>query len=488
MTTVKIAFPKELGAVFSYVTDDDGQSLADRQLTTPDEPVRTLELKRPGRYTLYWSTVGGQQRSLQFEAGEQSIELDVPIADRGQFVDGFSGIDVPLRSTELALSSSAPIVILNGPPVTDAATYVISNYNINSRNTLAEFKVLGRPTRLPRAASRDAPPKGRRLQSPSIVTPSRFKVGIASDTTPDEVGGWKPYFSPFRVEVFSSTDRLTFKTDYDGEEQLEAGRARVRYSIAVQRSYLRRFLLPIYLGGVEVTLKAAGPRDDDISLSIYPSRTEARLIIQALTASSSKEAQALVDTSQADLQTKAGAAIDGKLGDPWLAVASGFVARRYGWDDMDFAWTEPLAEYYPWISDTLILAAWWNSTKRGGSDYRACLHYLSSALDRGIPYFADANDTIGDLLVWFASDCPDEPLKMRGRRELNRWRKNTRSYSRAGATLTKISKFGPGVSVSRKSEFIAFEGKVSDLSPSISEVSVQPRITSSRPGPDFSAS
>jgi hypothetical protein len=94
---------------------------------------------------------------------------------------------------------------------------------------------------------------------------------------------------------------------------------------------------------------------------------------------------------------------------------------------------------------------------------------LRRAIDRGIPYFADANDTMGDLLVWFASDCPDDKLRKVGRWQLNRWRRTAGSYARAGAALTWLSKFGRGATVNKNNEFIAYEGRVSDLGPERAE-------------------
>jgi hypothetical protein len=145
------------------------------------------------------------------------------------------------------------------------------------------------------------------------------------------------------------------------------------------------------------------------------------------------------------------------------AVAVGFICKRYGWTEYDLGWCLRLAEKFEWIIDTLVLAGWWKSTAAGGSDYAASLDYLTKAARRGAPYFVDANATMGDLLVWMASDLPDAELRERARQELIRWRSNIQYQARAEASFAWFKAHGERNTgrVSQLTDLVAYQGTVS---------------------------
>jgi hypothetical protein len=482
MALVKLQIPDQLGAVNVHVTDDAGNVVSSHQLITPQQRNPTFTVPGAGLYTLYWQPVGGQIRPQLFRVGEGDTEVAIPWVNTGRFIEEIAGRPQPPASPSAKTRKSASSTKPARPKAAkskaaDPSADVWKNLGsaidrFSARRSVAMTSSLQPAFRSPYLNETDTPSPpatSTTAPSPAIESESRsnpkMSVGVASDSAPTRMGGWKPYFAKWPIRFSRATGQLAFEIDRDSAPLDPRGLdgARVRFSVALQGRYLRRFLVPLFAGGVTVLIRSSGLSGEGMSFSILPKDPKTRVLVQALASSSSEEARRITSEIEMTADHFLARLAGGQTLDPWIAATLGLIVKRYDWSE-DCSWCLEMAEKFEWVVDTLILSAWWKSTATGGRDYAACLDYLSRARHGGAPYFADANATMGDLLIWMASDLEDEALREQAREELARWRSNIVLQSRAGVSFAWRTEHGDHSKgrVARSTDLVAYEGDFAD--------------------------
>jgi len=483
--TLSLQLPDRAGAINVHVTDAEGVTVAPMQLIRAGEPRHEIYLPGTGPYTIYWQPLGGARRAVHLSpsdvhnvivlAPDEKSEVVLneifgpDIRDRRRTLQRpfgltppslspSSGFSVAYASDAFAPPARARIGsgVFRGPPVGSSG---------QKAKGPASLALMNRVTVSP--GSRFGGREFSALGTVRAEDSRHFAVGVATDTTPSSIGGWKPYFAEEPISIVQAPDRVSFRLQRI-QEVPSARQHRTRFTVALEKVHIRRFLAPLYAGGTEVTCSARGPFGEDLGISVYPSEPTARMIVQALTITSGKDARSLLPGLEQTAERLLGNINVHKGADPWLAVALALTIKRYGWEEGErFTWLHRLSQRFPWISDTHILAAWWSSTPGGGENFAGGLKLLQAARRRGAPYFAEANATVGDLLVFMAADHPDARLRESARRELALWRRNLPFQTRAGATFVWLTKGGRRNRGHIRSDVdrTVLEGRMADLDP-----------------------
>ena len=250
------------------------------------------------------------------------------------------------------------------------------------------------------------PPKTAAPPPPPVrVGQLRFSLGLSTDAKPFDYGGWGPFKGPWPVHVSEVDSRVRIEIQRGDVTEIvrpEDG-SRIRATLAAENSFVERFLLPLYGGGVRIDLVAEcgafAPR-----CHVRPVDPELYALQQALEDGSDEEGGIVWAqfSAQHDIERYVR---DDSVCDPWTVILVLLAHDRFRSIALPCPqeWCDTMASRFGWISDFLILQAHYSlrcdperSLGRSGS-HRA-LELLRRARHIGAPYFAGANQMLLRLL------------------------------------------------------------------------------------------
>lgn len=176
---------------------------------------------------------------------------------------------------------------------------------------------------------------------------------------------------------------------------------RVRLSVAIQNVRIERLLLPMYRGGVQITITPSQLSSNDVELEVLPNDPRLRALVRSLIAGTPDEAQAvrsLVRTAEDLLDADT-------VVDPWEAILSVLLSIRFP-DDMPpltAALVDGLVALAPWAYDSYVVQARQRLYSATSDDERAAaaveaLEMLRKAQTHGSPYFDYVNQLFSEMI------------------------------------------------------------------------------------------
>ena len=432
MTAQHFTLPDAVGAANVQVFSPDGAPLMEHRLATPGDRLE-FDARVNGVFHIRIDPVGEPPFLTPVEVdASRSEDLSealvraapaTPVSRMRRLqLPTSGGPDTPLQlataeRVERSRKRTAQGLV---PGATSGSRY--SYYTQGS--------VFGRANWLGPSASlvpkRPAPPSLR----PAPIR--RLAVGISIDQRPFRDGGWRPFEGPWDIRESDQSARWSFDILRRPEDPpLNARTARVRVHVAVEHMRVLRLLVPLFLGGVRVTLEA---RERDVVTSIRPIDPTLHVLMQALGADGEADPLQLLD----HVARASGPAM---LEDPWAAAVFGLIAHRKHADAFTADAAIKLADQCPWFVDASIIAA--NRILASDDpDIPQALRRLSHARKVGAPYFKVSSAMLGDLLVILAADALDPDDRVTARRELRLWRKRLPFQSSTGAYFAWVTQGG----------------------------------------------
>lgn len=421
MTRLMFEAPRDLSIGRVRISGVDG--LVKDWLATPDQRRQILDEVKPGFYTAEISPIGMRPQSVVFQVGPGAEnQVSVPAFSWLQANAGnvtFLDIDDRVRAIE-GLFPSPPDKTKHKPPHRAA----------KSRETTPSSSW---SSPLPRVRSdflSSAPSGGDR----------RLSVGLSIEGEEKS----QP-FTPFAGGALLDLA--------DGRLQLTVGAGlvepteprRVRLSVAIERNRTQFLYLPIYRGGVVVTLKPSPLSPLDVDVEVTPRNPSKRALVRILLGGTAEDAAAVcsVPTHLPAIETA-------MVQDPFEALLLALLSAR-------FPGTLPppserlakrLTEAAPWSQDAYILAA---RQKLYGADPGAdraaaaieALDLLRRARRLRRPYFAYANRIFAELmeaLVGYFDDHGPSHTRRAASKLHRQWRREQTLHANAGTSFSWLKR------------------------------------------------
>lgn len=284
-----------------------------------------------------------------------------------------------------------------------------------------------------------------------LVPDPRVTVGLSVDRFPLAAGGWEPFDSPWPLETRQEEDGWSFEIRRGAtDSSLTAENARVRVHVAVERRRTLRLLVPVFMGGVRVTIRPAG---DDVGLSVSPLDNNLHVLLQAFHAGSEADPMALLDWVA---QTRSHLLDE----DPWAQLVFAVLASRKHPDALTLDEASAFADQFPWLADASIITANLHLAQPDPEVGKA-LSRLVHARRIGAPYFASINALMGTLLVSLAADAREEAHRRAAARELRSWRRRLTFQVAAGPYFAWLMRGGARTrgGVDERYHHILFQGR-----------------------------
>ena len=277
----------------------------------------------------------------------------------------------------------------------------------------------------------DALPRGQRLS-----------IGLSK-----EAEGQSDSFSAFsgRASMALSEARLELVVaGPDGWSPLSG--ERVRLSVAIENVRVERLLLPMYRGGVQITIVPSHLSSNDVELEVLPNDPRLRALVRSLITGTREEAKAvrpLVRTADDLLNVDT-------VVDPWEAILSVLLSIRFP-DDMPpltAVLADGLVALAPWAYDSHVIQAHQRLYSATSDEERAAaaaeaLEILRRAQARGSPYFYYVNQLFSEMVEWlyrhFDTEPPEQSTKSAVRIR-DRWFREQPLQSKAGACFSWLAR------------------------------------------------
>lgn len=431
MTVQRFSLPKAIGAANVQVFSPEGAPLMEQRLATPGD-VLEFEAQVDGLFQIRIDPVGEP-------AFLTAVEVDASRSnDLSETLTRSEGRLSPTRRRKVDLTPvlrkpvrREPVARDAGPVDFSIATKSASRALVTADSEyrpISDLVAFGRPNQLGFPTYRPALD----IISPSLAPIRSIAVGVSLDERPLRDGGWRPFDGPW--EIFDADEDGRWTVDIVRDQHhppLSARNARVRVHVAVERTRILRLLVPLFVGGVRLTLSA---QDGDVGVVVRPIDPTLHTLMQALGAGSEADPMKLLDYVATTSSPEA-------LEDPWATAAFGLLALRKHPGTFTVGDAMRLADGCPWFSDASIIAA--NLIlAQNEPDVPQALHRLSHARKVGAPYFTVANEMMGDLLVILAADAKAASDRTTAQRELRLWRKRVPFQSAAGSYFAWITQSG----------------------------------------------
>ncbi|WP_373928462.1 hypothetical protein QTN93_15100 [Sphingomonas aerolata] len=221
---------------------------------------------------------------------------------------------------------------------------------------------------------------------------------------------------------------------------------RVRLSVAIENVRVERLLLPMYRGGVQITIVPSHLSSNDVELEVLPNDPRLRALVRSLITGTREEAKAvrpLVRTADDLLNVDT-------VVDPWEAILSVLLSIRFPDDMPPFtaALADGLVALAPWAYDSYVIQARQRLYSASSDAERAAaapaaLEMLRKAQACGSPYFNYVNQLFSEMIEWlyrrFDTEPPDQSTK-RAVKIRDRWFREQSLQSKAGASFSWLAR------------------------------------------------
>lgn len=410
--SVKIfRLPADVGAANVQVFGPDGEPVSIPVLATAGDAI-PFDVRQPGVFHVRVDPIGEDTRLLSFEIDDLSPE---------ELSDG------------LALRSVGTGPALGSLEVLPEVPQRLPSFSGKAARALHDRDAV--------ASTDEILTVSRRLRTistveikPLIFSPvdRHVTVGLSYDAAPLAPGGWKPFHGPWDASVVPDGPDTALEIRRDpGSHRLTEENARLRVHVAVEKQKAMRLLVPMFMGGVRVTVRVT---DADVGVVVRPLDPTLHVLMQAFDAGSEADPLVLLDRV-------ARTGSDALDSDPWAETVFGVLARRKHPDAYPVEHAVDAAKRFPWMADVSILAGNLLLT-RARPDIDLALRHLSHARRIGAPYFKVTNALLGDLLVTLAADAPDAFQRRRAATELALWRRRIPFQFAAGPYFAWLMRGG----------------------------------------------
>ena len=221
---------------------------------------------------------------------------------------------------------------------------------------------------------------------------------------------------------------------------------RVRLSVAIEDVRVERLLLPMYRGGVQITITPSPLSSSDILLEVLPNDPRLRSLVRSLVAGTSDEAKAVLPVVQRAADIRSAEA----FGDPWEAMLSALLSIRFP-DEIPpttAAQADALVANASWAYDSYVIRAHQLLYSVGSEAERAAaaveaLEMLRKAQARGSPYFSYVNQLfaeMADALLGYFDRTSSSQSRKGAAKIRDRWFREQALQSRAGASFSWLAR------------------------------------------------
>ena len=226
---------------------------------------------------------------------------------------------------------------------------------------------------------------------------------------------------------------------------------RVRLSVAIENVRVERLLLPMYRGGVQITIAPSHLSANDVELEVLPNDPRLRALVRSLITGTREEAKAvrpLVRTAEDMLNADT-------VVDPWEAILSVLLSIRFPdyMPPLTAALADGLVALAPWAYDSYVIQArqkLYSATTEDQRDDAAAeaLEMLRKAQARGSPYFSYVNQLFSEMIEWLYGYFDGKPSGQKQSGQLrksavkirDRWFREQPLQSKAGACFSWLAR------------------------------------------------
>jgi hypothetical protein len=462
MADLIVKTPREAGATRVRLVAPNGRSFSD--LNTPSDDQMILRDAAFGDYGAIVQPLGKSPQYFQFTFGPQSGAIEL-------------GTGSPSTSTAIASTASTRPGPLIGKPTDLGASpsYFSSPSDVMNSDVVDPLFFLGPKPILRTLEQVPAPFSGEAAQygqEPDVglpaelgggIAPSRptrrprkaallwndaIAVGLSEDSLPFDPGGWRPY-TGVAPHIEREGGRTILIFERCGQSLPPAELARLRVSAKLSGGAIYRVLIPLFQGGVRISLQRRDDGSREIDIGVSPLDVDQLALSQALGAGFGSEASVILDQFMArhDLASYIS---DDVPADPWTALLGLLVGTRFSrLAEAQRTVITDLAQRYGWITDALILQARDlispadNGSLGFDESRKRALRALKRARRVGAPYYSYANSLASDILAALASRPDDDPsasapgeFEQDVATERGRWQAFIRWQGQAGAFFT----------------------------------------------------
>lgn len=269
----------------------------------------------------------------------------------------------------------------------------------------------------------------------------RFAAGVSVDSAPGVLGGWQGDV-PVSTQIFSDPRSLAFS--FERPEDWKQ-RPRWRLTLGVEGNRLWRIPLPLFRGGLQVSLAPVlSPDGPDFAVSLMPRDPATAALVGSLNQLYGGSATEVVEATVARELPGAppvDSAIDllsERLSDPWGAAAAGLLMARCGDIRKVEHGVRKLAASYRWLPDAAVVAAWADAATEGSQldQEIRCFEGILEARRRGAPYFIATDALVRDMLTALSMSAASPELRADANDELSTWTRRSKLRMRSGPYLS----------------------------------------------------
>ena len=266
----------------------------------------------------------------------------------------------------------------------------------------------------------------------------RIAIGLSQET-----GGtresWKPFAGTASYELAGG--RLSFRVE-PRPGWSPASAERVRLSVAIEDLRVERLLLPMYRGGVQISVTPSVLSANDVEIEVMPADPRLRALVRALVAGTPEEAEAVrklvLETGKDD------AAREAEPADPWAEILTALLFIRFPdiFGSLTQAMADRLLETAPWAYDSHVIKArqmlYGSAQDDELETAGAVLQLLARAQAWNSPYFTYSNQLFSELIEALTSfaEAGEPSLRKQADQIRSRWLRDGPLQSSAGASFS----------------------------------------------------
>lgn len=269
-------------------------------------------------------------------------------------------------------------------------------------------------------------------------TPRRFAIGLTSlDKRPSSRTGWRPGLLPISRIDDAPPGSLAFAVAQPPDWN---DHPKWRLTVAVEGDQAWHLNIPLFSAGLRIDLAAVltGTRSD-LSAQLTPLSPSVAALVGSTKRSAPGQSEALLQWSSGGAGTdEAISVLARKMSDPWAAAAAAILLARSGDLVRVAQWANNLTNWFPWLADAAVTAAWVHAATSEASAEaveRHCLKLLKQARTAAL-YFCASSGLALDMLGTIATGSRDADIRVRARAERSKWSRWGRRFLKSGAFVS----------------------------------------------------
>lgn len=213
-----------------------------------------------------------------------------------------------------------------------------------------------------------------------------------------------------------------------------------RLTIIVDGEAVTRASLPLFADGTIIDVNPTETVEGrGASLMVRPRNSRIAALVASMNRLFPDEIATTLAYATGEPNSDAITVLAQKRQDPWAAAAAALLLTKVTPDHTTMQWTSNLAEWFPWLPDSSITAAWMQAATapEDSVDLDAnCLKHLQRAREAGRPYFRAASMLALDMISTLANGSASDEIRRLARSEERAWARRARQSQNTGPLLT----------------------------------------------------